>query len=207
MAVGRDRLLASAMRLFGERGYAGTTVAQIEAEAGLTPGAGGLYAHFPSKEAVLRAGLEAILQPDAGMAATLRGPHDATSAAPSVSDLTAHLDAVARAGLARLEHDRDFNRILLRDLRTLPDLLWLAADQEILPIHARLADQLAGAAPLPPEDALALAAVLIGATTHLWLMTDIFGTHPAGVSTEAYLAMLVRCATAVLTQHGHEEEA
>ena len=106
-----------------------------------------------------------------------------------------------------MDHDRDFNRILVRDLRTLPDLLDLATDQEIVPVHARLADDLVGAAQLPSEEALALAAVLIGATSHLWLFTDIFGAHPAGVSTEAYLAMLVRCATAVLTQQHHEEEA
>lgn len=207
MATGRERLLGSAMRLFGERGYAATSVAQIEGDAGLTPGAGGLYAHFPSKEAVLRAGLEAILQPDAGMVTTLSVSADADPASSSVPDLTEQLATVARAGLARLEHDRDFNRILVRDLRTLPDLLELATDQEIVPVHARLADQLADAAQLPPEDALALAAVLIGATTHLWLMTDIFGAHPAGVSTEDYLAMLVRCATAVLTQQHNEEEA
>lgn len=205
MAGGRERLLASAMRLFGERGYTATTVAQIESDAGLTPGAGGLYAHFPSKEAVLRAGLEAILAPDAGMATTFRGGHGANPAASSTPDLADQLQTMARAGLTRLEHDRDFNRILVRDLRTLPDLLQLAADQEIVPVHARLADQLAAAAQLPPEGALALAAVLIGATTHLWLMTDIFGAHPAGVSTEEYLAMVVRCATAVLTQQ--EEEA
>ena len=54
----RDRLLDEAMRLFGERGYDATSVAEIERSAGLTPGAGGLFHHFRTKEAVLVAGIE-----------------------------------------------------------------------------------------------------------------------------------------------------
>ena len=46
------------MRLFSQHGYSGTSIAKIEAAAGLTPGAGGIYHHFPSKEAVLAAGIE-----------------------------------------------------------------------------------------------------------------------------------------------------
>ncbi len=194
---GRDRVLASGMRLFGERGYAATTVAMIEADAGLTPGAGGLYAHFPSKEAVLRVGLEAILQPEAEL--PLLGPPDGDAAeAGGEPTLIVRLEAVARAGLARLEHDRDFNRILIRDLRNLPDLLQLTADREIRPLHTRLAAELAAAAPSRVGDATALAAVLIGAISHLWLMTDVFGSHPAGVSAEDYVSMVVRCAAALL---------
>lgn len=110
---------------------------------------------------------------------------------------------MARAGLARLQHDRDLNRILVRDLRDLPDLLQLAADREIRPIHDRLTGILTEA--MGPDtarrvDARALAAVLVGATTHYWLITDIYGEHPAGVSQVDYVATLVRCASALITQ-------
>jgi len=37
----KERLLDQAMRLFGQRGYDATSVAEIERSAGLTPGAGG----------------------------------------------------------------------------------------------------------------------------------------------------------------------
>lgn len=37
----RERILTEAMRLFGEKGYEATTIAEIEAAAGLTPGSGG----------------------------------------------------------------------------------------------------------------------------------------------------------------------
>ncbi|WP_262402908.1 TetR/AcrR family transcriptional regulator [Actinomadura sp. CNU-125] len=49
----RERIVAESLRLFAERGYAATSVAEIEAAAGLSPGAGGLYRHFRSKEEVL----------------------------------------------------------------------------------------------------------------------------------------------------------
>lgn len=54
----RDRLLSEAMRLFGQQGYRATSVAQIEAAAGLAPGSGALYHHFTSKEALLDAGID-----------------------------------------------------------------------------------------------------------------------------------------------------
>ena len=54
----RERIVDEAMRLFSEHGYAATSIAKIEAAAGLTPGAGGIYHHFASKEAVLAAGIE-----------------------------------------------------------------------------------------------------------------------------------------------------
>lgn len=52
-----QRIVDGAMGLFAERGYAGTSVADIEQAAGLTPRASGTYRHSPSKKAVLEAGL------------------------------------------------------------------------------------------------------------------------------------------------------
>ena len=44
----RDRLKEAALPLFAERGYAATSIAAIEAAAGLAPRAGAFYRHFPS---------------------------------------------------------------------------------------------------------------------------------------------------------------
>ncbi|MGY1944425.1 cytochrome P450 [Nocardia asiatica] len=46
----RDRIVAEALRLFAEQGYASTSVAAIEEAAGLSPESGALYTHFGSKE-------------------------------------------------------------------------------------------------------------------------------------------------------------
>lgn len=58
----RDRLMRSAMKVIARDGYADATVAEIEREAGLSPGAGGMYRHFASKEALLVAAVEAYRQ-------------------------------------------------------------------------------------------------------------------------------------------------
>src|SRR3954465_11844023 len=59
----RERILTAAARAIRRSGYAGTGVADIMKEAGLTHGA--FYAHFPSREAMLaeaadRAGAESV---------------------------------------------------------------------------------------------------------------------------------------------------
>jgi AcrR family transcriptional regulator len=50
-ADARARILTSAVDLFAERGYDGTSVAQVIARAGVAKG--GFYHHFASKEALL----------------------------------------------------------------------------------------------------------------------------------------------------------
>ena len=118
------------MDLFGRQGYRATTVAQIELAAGLAPGAGGLYRHFPSKRALLEAGLRR--QFDAGQElAELLDP-----ASVRGMDPVAALVAVARAGLRRLEQERDLNRVLVRDLADFPDLLAEVRDRELRRVHA-----------------------------------------------------------------------
>ncbi|WP_462202751.1 TetR/AcrR family transcriptional regulator [Frankia sp. CcWB3] len=52
----RSRILAAAMSLFSEQGYAGTSVRDISERLGVTKAA--LYYHFPSKETILDALLE-----------------------------------------------------------------------------------------------------------------------------------------------------
>ncbi|MGB5810652.1 MAG: TetR/AcrR family transcriptional regulator [Polyangiales bacterium] len=49
----RDRLMRSTLKVIARAGYANATVAEIERDAGLSPGAGGLYRHFASKEELL----------------------------------------------------------------------------------------------------------------------------------------------------------
>lgn len=227
--------MSEAMRLFGENGYAATSVAQIEEAAGLRPGAGGLYAHFRSKEALLRAGLEALLTPEpdlplpgqsapVGQALPAAAPSQPTQtdevSAPGTAEsadrrtaspgpptrpaghaaLVTELEDVVRAGLTRLRHDRDYNRILVRDLRALPDVLEMSADREIRPLHDRMEAYLGSSRFRLPVgvEPRALAAVLIGATANFWLLSDVFGSYPAGVTEERYVAALARLAAALI---------
>jgi AcrR family transcriptional regulator len=189
----KRRVLDAAMDLFGRQGYRATTIAQIEQAAGLTPGAGGLYRHFPSKRALLEAGLRR--QFDAGRElADLLDP----SAVPR-DEPVAPLVAVARAGLRRLEQERDLNRVLVRDLADFPDLLAEVRDRELRRVHSALVAWLrtSPAAASEPADAdiEALAAVLMGAVSHFWILRDVFGgEHPLGVDEERYLGALAALA-------------
>ena len=68
----RERLLEAALRLFYDQGYTATGINQIIAEAGVAKAS--LYDHFPSKEALAEAYLEAQLARwRAGIAVVLAG--------------------------------------------------------------------------------------------------------------------------------------
>ncbi|KUH94935.1 hypothetical protein AU187_15065 [Mycobacterium sp. IS-1556] len=56
-----ERILAAALRLFAEQGFAGTSVRQIAAAVGVTDAA--LYSHFPSKQAILNRLIESMGPP------------------------------------------------------------------------------------------------------------------------------------------------
>ena len=52
MADTRGKIRAAGLKLFKEKGYGKTTIAEIEREAGLAPRTGGFYRHFESKAAL-----------------------------------------------------------------------------------------------------------------------------------------------------------
>jgi AcrR family transcriptional regulator len=185
----RVRLVAESMRLFGRQGYAGTTVSEIEAAAGLSGGSGSLYRHFPSKEALLSAGIREQIAQGAELLNRVEEA-GATAGAP----LRASLTAIAVAGLRRLEQEQDFNRILIKDLSLFPELLEIARTEEIARIHAAIAAWLrahAASSGTESKDWAAMATVIIGSISHFWLLRDIFGTHPADVDEERYITALV----------------
>ena len=188
----RERIVDEAMRLFGERGYAATTIADIEAAAGLAAGGGGLYRHFRSKRELLDAGVRRQVQANRVLLDRL------ADALAREGALEEQLRELGRAGIARLEQERDLNRLLVRDLRQFPDLLETAAEQDIRPVHAALAGWLAGHDPDGALDAPAVAAVLAGATSHYWLLRDVFGEHPSGVDVERYVVALAGLVAAAL---------
>lgn len=185
-------MLDAAMDLFGRQGYRATTIAQIEQAAGLAPGAGGLYRHFPSKRALLEAGLRRQFDAGRELAEVL------DPASVPAEDSVGTLVAVARAALRRLEQERDLNRVLVRDLADFPDLLVEVRDRELRRVHGALVAWLR-ASPNPvataDDDIEALAAVLMGAVSHFWVLRDVFGgEHPLGVDEERYLAALAALA-------------
>lgn len=165
--------MVKAMELFGRQGYHATTVAQIEAAAGLSAGAGGLYRHFKSKRAVLEEALRRQAEQGRPLLAYLDDPDAMAGMARRERFL-----AVARAGLRRLAEERDLNRLLLRDLATFPDLLELVRVQEVARVHEAVTAWVRREDDGGQQDHAARAAVLMAAVSHYWTFTDVFGTHP-----------------------------
>lgn len=175
------------MRLFGERGYAATTVAQIEEASGLRSGSGGLYRHFTSKRELLTYGVNQQLASGKSLVDFIADPQ-----ALRELPVRERLLAMARAGLARLDAERDLNRIILRDLRDFPELIERVRANEMTRIQSVLADWLRAQSDARVGiDWHALAAVLMGSVSHYWILRDAMGEHPSGVGEEAYIAELV----------------
>ena len=100
--------------------------------------------------------------------------------------------AVARAGLARLQAERDLNRIMLRDLRFFPELAELVRTEEIAGIQRALSAWLSVQIdPAPELDWDALSAVLMNGVSHYWVLEDSLGSHPSGINESRYLETLV----------------
>src|SRR6266496_3629940 len=156
-------IIDEAMRLFGEQGYAATTIAQIEAAAGLSPGSGSLYRHFPSKHALLAEGVRQQIAAGEELLSFIADPASFATLA-----LSERLAVIARAGLRRLDQERDLTRLLVRDLARFPDLLERMGDGEIRRVYRVVTQWLATQAgpQAPQRDWEALAAVLIAAVSN-----------------------------------------
>jgi AcrR family transcriptional regulator len=166
----RERIVDEAMRLFSQNGYTATSVAKIEDAAGLTPGAGGLYHHFKSKEAVLAAGIERHLE----RLGALRRIREVLG---SLGDLRAELKLTARYFLAELDQESELLRILASDVRNRPQVLTAAAEQLVGSTLTGFAGWIAAEAEreVPAEEARALAMFGLGSLLSSRLLRDVIG--------------------------------
>jgi AcrR family transcriptional regulator len=186
MSSTRERIIDEAMHLFSENGYAATSVAKIEAAAGLKPGAGGLYHHFGSKEAVLAAGIERQL-------ARLDALRDLRRVFTSLGDLRAELTLIARYILTELGNESELLRIFASDARNRPELLTAAFDQFVSSAFDGFATWLAERAepPISSDEAAAIATLALGSLLSTHLLGDLFGI-PRRVDEETLVRTWVR---------------
>jgi AcrR family transcriptional regulator len=191
----RERIVDQAMRLFSENGYSGTSIAKIEAAAGLTPGAGGIYHHFKSKEALLAAGIERQL-------ARLDALRDIRRVLGPLGDIKAELTLSARYILAELDSESEMLRILASEARNRPQLLSTAAEQLVSSTFTSFAAWIGerAEAPLSDEQATAIAAVGLGSLLSSRLLVDVLGI-PAQVDDVTLVDTWVQMMTTVLAKH------
>jgi AcrR family transcriptional regulator len=190
-----DRIVDSGLRLFSENGFQGTTVGEIERGAGLTPRAGALYKHFPSKEAVLEAAFERHV-------AELEAVHSAIEMMP-LGDLRAELTLLARWGLHMLREQRDLRRIVIAEGDRFPKLkrryregiVDRAYDEVIAFVRQKMET-----GEFPEGDAEAIAVFMTTALLGYSIEHDVFGRDPAGVDDERLIAAIVGSCVAIAGQ-------
>ncbi len=193
----RQRILDAAIELFGERGDKGTPISAIEELAGLSPGAGGLYRHFASKQELLEAALEPVLE-------SVQFLEQARSLLP-LDDLRSELTVLARTGLAGISASRPLLRIIERDPNVVPQLRERTRIEVIergYTVTADLIVDLTAAHDLVrPRDPQALARMAVGALTNLVREAEIYGSDPTGIQ-ETLIAAWVDVFHTYLTRTG-----
>lgn len=188
----KQRILRAAMACFAAKGYAATTIADIETAAGLSPRAGGTYRHFTSKEAILRAAIEDEIVLSAEVATAIPFP-------PGTAR-RAYLEQLATAGLHALTRQRELMRVLFRDLDRFPDWFDDVADRLIQARYRELAAGLAVVA--PGIDAEAVAAVLLGSLVNAKVIEAFTGRTPLDVPDHRLAAAWAALADTIVPEEG-----
>jgi AcrR family transcriptional regulator len=178
----RERLVTEAMRLFGEQGYQATSVAQIEAAAGLAPGSGALYHHFKSKEALLDAGIDRQLDRRHAM-------RDMRALFAGLGDLRSELTMLGRYVLAVLDEETQLLQIASRSPSGRSARLTDAYAALFDGLFAELADWVTGWVPtISHQDAAAIAAVGVNALHGKRATSTMFHEPGTAMPDEQYIA-------------------
>jgi AcrR family transcriptional regulator len=180
----KDRILDAAMELFGQHGYKGTSITAIETAVGLTPGAGGIYRHFPSKQALLQAGIERHL-------ARVDALRDIRKIFGDLGDLRVELTMLARYALAELDREADLLRIVLVEARSQPQLVNTAVDTLIAAAYTGFAAWLRERAKLNRKRADAITAVALGALFSNRLLRLVLGRDAITITDDVFVATWV----------------
>jgi AcrR family transcriptional regulator len=198
---GRDRLLAEALKLFAARGYAATSVADIQRASGLAPGSGALYKHFGSKRELLEAAVAHRI--DSIVAA--REQYDAGEPG-SVEQ------AVRTAGELiwnNLTQSEDLLKVMLREPDEVGDLdekTWQVITDNA---YQRFADELAasnrsGRTCIPDPEAAA--AVAIGSLSYAATLQALTGHSPGNIDDDRYFEAWVNQTLSVLGQYTNHKK-
>jgi AcrR family transcriptional regulator len=193
----RDRLVGAAMRLFAERGYAGTTVGDIESEAGLAPRSGALYQYFKGKRELLDAAVDRHVDDIAEM-------QGAVDLLP-LGDLRAELTLIARWNLQDLLRRRDLYRFLRKDGHRFPELLAKIEEGYGERPLRRAADYLRDrfrAGGVDDVDAEAFVVVMVQTMSAYRSYEDIYGRPPLDVDEERFVRMWVDLCVAYARDRG-----
>ncbi|WP_051341242.1 TetR/AcrR family transcriptional regulator [Pseudonocardia spinosispora] len=189
----KERLLEAATGLFASKGYAATSVADIQLACGLTGGSGALYKHFRSKRALL----EAIV--DRHVATMAGGGERFLAELPD--DPRQALRLMVTAVWTGIDRDREPLRVLLRDLDPFPDLLERMWRGVLGFVYGGLTSWVVGECErgrLTVADPAATSAVLFASLTYYRLLDVLIGRVPGDIDPERFADAWVDHAAVVL---------
>ncbi|ACC39898.1 HTH-type transcriptional repressor KstR2 [Mycobacterium marinum] len=178
----RERLVTEAMRLFGERGYHATSVAQIEAAAGLASGSGALYHHFDSKESLLEAGIDRQLD-------RRRAMGDLRALFAGLGDPRSELTLLGRYVLAVLDEESQLLQIAAALPTGRPAQLDDAYAALFAGLNAELTDWVKELVPtISKQQALTIGTVAVNSLFGNRATSTVFRTPVADLTDEQYIA-------------------
>jgi len=191
----RQGIAEAALKLFAEKGYAGTSVADIEQAAGLKPGAGGLYAHFDSKREVFAAAVQS--------AVTVADQAYALHGTLPLDDLHSELTVIVWGSLQLFDATGDWIRVRLKEAQRFPELFAGGSDLSARAydylskwLHAKVAD-----GTLVDHDCDAMAQVLFGAISSYW-QRETLHRRRGEISRERFVAAWVALAEQLTNESG-----
>jgi AcrR family transcriptional regulator len=185
--TGKDAIVAAALRTFYRRGYFGSSIRDIAAEADMT--AASLYHHFAGKQEILRVVMTAIMQDslETTRDALLRAgsaPHEQLAALMrSWVQFHASRQVEARVGASELRSLDEIGRELVVALRDEQENMFLAVIQ-------RGAEEGAFMTPDPREAARAI--INMGTAVAMWYRRD--GDLPAAELGDVYARLALATA-------------
>lgn len=198
----RERLIAAALRLFAQQGYATTSVAEIEGAVGLRPGGGGLYRHFKSKDELLLAAAQAYTERVRSVRRRLAEEREASH--DTATGARARASSASRAASSVAAALRHLVEVLGEFLSGEQAMVRLNANASDIPRDVRRAigeawDEGYGMVAdifvhqgVPVDEAEVLAVSALGALNHYVTFVGSWGIEPNGVSLDRFLDGWVR---------------
>ena len=181
----RQKLLDAGMRLFAERGFEATSVADLEEAVGLQPRRGGLYKHFANKNELLEAAVRRYLDDaDAivnGLAALDLG------ASMDPDGLQSLMVDLGRLFLAEMDRLEGLTRLLEHDGPRLTATTAEVKQRAVDLSYQATAALIRVIAPFV-DDPEAAAVAVLGSLVVLRRTTWTFGSPPLGIDDDRFLA-------------------
>lgn len=172
------------MRLFAERGFDATTVADLEAAVGLQPRRGGLYKHFATKTELLAAAVRRHLDDADAIVGSLASLD--LGAANDPDGLRALMVGLGRVFLAEMDRLERLTRLLEHDGARLGDVTAEVKLRSVDLSYQATAMLIRAIAPFV-DDPEAAAVAVLGSLVALRRTTWTFGSPPLSIDDDRFL--------------------